>query len=317
MPILCLILPNSHMSMMTDTDEIAARLLDDLEPHLTPGSGLTGHPTPIPRLTAWTSTRPTPPTSAVFEPMFYAVLRGAKMLTMGVNRFRMTPGTCAASSFGLPYSHELVEATPDRPYVGLCLLLDADLLARIVADMPPHEDRWTCAVAAGDLDGVVGEAFSHLVALLRRPEDVDLLAPLREAELYYRLLQSPMGDTLRQVVQRSEHVRQIKAAADWLGTHNDRPVAISDLAASAGMSVTSFHRHFKAVTGHSPLAFQRHLRLLEARKLLSTGKISVAAVAYEVGYQSAAQFSREYKSMFGVPPTADRRRPQPPGAMAA
>lgn len=293
---------------MIDLESTTRRLLDELAPHIAPRRGLVGHPTPVPRLTVWTSTGATPPTSAVFEPMFYAVVRGTKVLTMGANRFEMSAGACAASSFGLPYSHQLIDATPDLPYVGISLHLDIDRLTRVVLDMPRCEERWTCAVAAGDLNGVVGEAFVRFVALLNTPDDIGVLAPHYESELYYRLLQSSMGDTLRQIAQRNDRVRQIKAAADWLGANNSEPVVVSELASSAGMSVTSFHRHFKAVTGYSPLAFQRHMRLLEARKLLAAGSTNVARVAFEVGYQSPSQFSREYKSMFGSSPITDLQR---------
>jgi len=284
------------------------RLLDDVAPYIARLPGPVGRSTPIPRLTVWSSTSLTPATSAIFEPMFYAVVRGAKTLIMGANRFEMAAGACAASSFGLPYSHQLTDAAPDRPYVGISLHLDIDRLARIMLDMPRREDRWACAVAADDLNGAVGEAFARLVGLLKSPGDINMLAPHYESELYYRVLQSPMGDTLRQIGERNDRVRQIKAAADWLGAHNSKPVVIADLAAMSGMSVTSFHRHFKAVTGYSPLAFQRHMRLLEARKLLAAGGANVARVAYEVGYQSPSQFSREYKSQFGSPPVADLRR---------
>lgn len=293
---------------MSDRTHATHRLLEDVAAYRAPGPGLAGCPTPIPRLTVWTSSRATPPMSAVFEPMFYAVARGTKVLTMGANRFEMPAGACAASSFGLPYSHELTGASADLPYVGISLHLDVDLLARVMRDMPRGEDRWACAVAAGDLDGAIGDAFVRLVGLLNTPDDIAMLAPHYESELYYRLLQSPMGDTLRQIGQRNDRVRQIKAAADWLGSNNREPVVIADLAASTGMSVTSFHRHFKAVTGYSPLAFQRHLRLLEARKLLAAGSANVARVAYEVGYQSPSQFSREYKNMFGSPPVTDLQR---------
>ncbi|MEP7456545.1 AraC family transcriptional regulator [Phyllobacterium sp. SB3] len=117
-----------------------------------------------------------------------------------------------------------------------------------------------------------------------------------------------MGDTLRQVGQRSDRCQQLKTAADWLVANHSEPVVIPDLAASSGMSVTSFHRHFKAVTRFSPLAFQRHMRLLEARKLLSAGNTNVSRVAYDVGYASPSQFSREYKSRFGTAPVADLQR---------
>lgn len=289
---------------MTITDQ----LLHLTARYATPRSGLAGCETPIPRLTVWTSSRDTPPTSAVFEPMFYAVVRGTKVLHMGVNRFELTAGACAASSFGLPYSHELTGAAPDLPYVGISLHLDVDMLTRVMRDMPHHAEQWACAVAASDLNGAVGDAFLRLVGLLDNPDDVGMLAHPYETELYYRLLQSPMGNTLRQIGQSNDRIRQIKAAADWLGVHNGKPVAIADLATSCGMSVTSFYRHFKAVTGYTPLTFQRQIRLSEARKLLASGRASVASVAYEVGYQSASQFSREYKKLFGHSPNADLQR---------
>ncbi|MFB9948712.1 AraC family transcriptional regulator N-terminal domain-containing protein [Rhizobium puerariae] len=296
------------LQAMPDARKLISRLLDDVAPFIVPRPQAIGLPTPVPRLTIWTSTRATRPTPALFEPMFYAVVRGTKVLIMGANRFELLAGACAASSFGLPYTHQLAGATPDLPYIGISLHLDIGMLTRVMLDMPRRDDRWTCAVAAGGLDGSVGEAFVRLVGLLRHPDDIGVLAPLYEAELYYRLLQSPMGDTLRQIGQRNERFQQLKGAADWLAANHSEPVIIPDLAASAGMSVTSFHRHFKAVTGYSPLAFQRHMRLLEARKLLTAGSANVSRVAYQVGYLSPSQFSREYKSMFGNSPVADLHR---------
>lgn len=293
---------------MFDPVKPAPALLNAVAPFVSAHAALVGAPTPVPRLTIWTSARPTSPTAAVFEPMFYAVLRGTKVLIMGANRFELTAGACAVSSFGLPYSHQLTGAKPGLPYVGISLHLDAGMLTRIMLDMPKREDRWTCAVTAGGLDGPVGDAFARLVGLLQAPDDIGALAPHYEFELYYRLLQSPMGDTLRQVSQRNDRFRQLKAAADWLASHHREAVNISDLAASSHMSVTSFHRHFKEVTGFSPLAFQRHIRLIEARKLLAGGNTSISRVAYEVGYNSPSQFSREYKTMFGSPPAADLHR---------
>jgi transcriptional regulator GlxA family with amidase domain len=199
-------------------------------------------------------------------------------------------------------------ATTKLPYVGISLHLDVGRLTQIVLDMPKDEARWTCAVAAGDLTGGLGDAFVRLVGLANTPDDIAMLVPHYESELYYRLLRSSMGDTLRQIVQRNDRARQIKAAADWLGSNNSEPVTIPQLASSAGMSVTSFYRHFRAITGFSPLAFQRHIRLREARKLLTGGAATVGSVAYEVGYQSPSQFSREYKNMFGSSPIADLER---------
>ncbi|TQN60527.1 AraC family transcriptional regulator [Agrobacterium tumefaciens] len=293
---------------MLDLAIPTTRLLNDVAPLIPDQGGTVGLPTPVPRLTLWTSTRVTSPTAAVFEPMFYTVLRGTKVLIMGANRFELTSGACAVSSFGLPYSHQLTGARPSLPYIGISLHLDVGILTRVMLDMPKHEDRWTCAVAVGGLDGPVGDAFARLVGLLNAPNDIGALAPHYEFELYYRLLQSSMGDTLRQVGQRNDRFHQLKAAADWLAVNHSEVINIPELAASSNMSVTSFHRHFKEVTGFSPLAFQRHIRLLEARKLLAGGSTNVSRVAYEVGYKSPSQFSREYKSMFGSAPVADLQR---------
>lgn len=293
-----------------DKRELIRRLLDDIEPYVTHLPGPVGRSTEVPRLTVWASTTPTPPVPAVFEPMFYVILRGSKVLVMGANRFELSGGSCATSSFGVPYTHQLVSAAPGVPYVGISLHLDIPKLTRMMLDMPPREHRWTCAVKAGELEGAVGEAFGRLVGLLNSPADVGMLAPFYESELYYRLLQSSMGDTLRQVGQRNDRVQQIKFAADWLGANSEKSITISDLAAKAGMSSTSFYRHFRAVTGYSPLAFQRRMRLLEARKMLSAGAANVSSIAYDVGYQSASQFSREYKNVFGTSPVADLRKGQ-------
>jgi AraC-like DNA-binding protein len=246
---------------------------------------------------------------AMFQPMFYAVLQGTKVLTVGGNRFELSAGACAATSFGLPLIEQVGNATYASPYVAISLDLDIGMLTDVMLDMPKAEDRWVCSAAGGKLEGSLGDAFTRLVSLLAAPDDRAILARHYEVELYYRLLQSPMGDTLRQLGHRDNRSRQIKSAADWLSANADRPAIISELAASVGMSLTSFHRHFKAVTGHSPLAFQRQIRLLEARRLLIAGGSSVSRVAYAVGYVSPAQFSREYKRLFGMPPAADLVKP--------
>ena len=284
------------------------RLLDAVTPYVTRQPGSYSIATPLSRLTVWSSTHPTPPTPAMFQPMFYAVLQGAKALTIGGHDLRLSAGACAATSFGLPYVGQLQDATRGSPYVALGLDLDVDLLTSVMLDMPQAEDRWVCSAAGGMLEGSVGTAFTRFVELLATPDDRAILGRNYEAELYYRLLQSPMGDTLRQLGRRDSRSRKIKIAADWLVTNAGKPIVIPDLAARAGMSLTSFHRHFKAVTGYSPLAFQRQARLLEARRLLTRGGLSVSRVAYAVGYISPSQFSREYKGLFGTPPAQDLAR---------
>lgn len=282
-----------------------AHLLGQVAPFVTRGASGCGSATPVPRMTVWSATQPTPPIPAMFKPMFFVVLQGTKTLTIAGNRFELQAGDCAASSFGMPYVGQVDKATPRAPYVALGLDLDVDLLTDVMLDMPKREDRWVCSAARSKLDGPVGQAFTRLVGLISAPDDQAVLGRHYEFELYYRLLQSSMGDTLRQIGQRDNRQRQIKTAADWLSTNPEKPINVTELAAFVGMSLTSFHRHFRAVTGYSPLAFQRQIRLLEARRLLVAGGVSVSRVAFDVGYVSPSQFSREYKSMFGVQPTAD------------
>ena len=151
------------------------------------------------------------------------------------------------------------------------------------------------------------EPFGRLLRLLAAPTDAPVLAGPFERELCYRLLQGPLGDTLRQVGRRGSRFAQVRAAADWIGGNADKPLSVRRLATDVGMSPTSLPRHFKAVTGYSPLAYQRYLRLLEARRLLLSGAAPVTTTAFTVGYASASQFSREYKRMFGEPPARDVR----------
>jgi AraC-like DNA-binding protein len=282
-----------------------ARLLDAVAPFIMRRTGRLGMAMPLPRLTLWSSTHPTVPTPAMLKPIFYVVLQGAKGLTIGRHSLRLTAGHCVATSFGLPYVGQIDTATRATPFVALGLDLDVALLIDVMLEMPKADDRWACSAKNGDLTGPVGTAFARFVELLAAPEDRGFLGRPYEAEFYYRLLQSPMGDTLRQLGRQDNRSRRIKMAADWLIANADKPAVVPDLAARSGMSLTSFHRHFKAVTGYSPLAFQRQARLLDARRLLASGNRSVSSVAYAVGYASPSQFSREYKNLFGVAPALE------------
>ena len=138
-----------------------------------------------------------------------------------------------------------------------------------------------------------------------------MLAGALQRELCYRLLQGLLGDTVRQVGRRGSRFAQIRAAAEWIGANAAKPLRVGRLAADVGMSATSLHRHFKAVTAYSPLAYQRTLRLLEARRLLLAGVAPITTTAVSVGYASPSQFSREYKCMFGEPPVRDVKLREP------
>lgn len=269
--------------------------------------------TAIPRLAIWRSIGPTRPEPAMFDPKFYMLLQGRKRMTIGGQHLDYAAGRYAVSSVGIPFMTRVTEASPEAPYLGVELALDAGLVASLLLDMPDTGAREAPAIDTAQAADDVTEPLERLLRLLSSPADIPVLAPLFERELYYRLLGGPVGGTLRQVVRSHARFAQVRAAIEWIGGNASEPMSVAKLAKAVGMSATSFHRHFKAVTAHSPLAYQRHVRLLGARELLVSGEANVTAIAFAVGYASASQFSREYKRMFGVSPIHDaglaRRRP--------
>ena len=262
-----------------------------------------GSPTAIPRLIIWSADAPTTPVPALFE--FYLLLQGAKRLTVAGRSFGFRPGTAAAASVGLPFTSQVVEACAEEPYLGIEWKIDAGVVASLLLDMPDSTDRQTGAISVAQIDDGVTEPLGRLLRLLDTPTDIPVLAPYFERELCYRLLQSPLGPRLRQIGRHGTRFGQIKRAAAWIAGNADKPMSVERLAAQVGMSVTSFHRHFKAVTAHTPLAYRRHIRLLDARRRLASGGDTVTGTAFATGYGSASQFSREYKRAFGVRPIRD------------
>ena len=282
--------------MLAEMAAIAARHASGLET-----------PTAVPRMTIWRSDIATGPTPAMYAAKFYLLLQGRKVKTIGGLTLDVRAGDYSICSVPLPFTGQIVEASPERPYVALSFALRAGLLAELLLDVSASDARGVPAVASTRATADVLEPLDRLLRLLSKPADIPVLAPSYERELYYRLLQGPMGDTLRQIVGHATRFDQIRTAVEWIGENVDGPMRVADLAASVGMSVTSFHRHFKGVTGHSPLAYQRQLRLLDARRLLTSGATNVTEAAFEKGYASSSQFSREYKRMFGIPPMRDLR----------
>ena len=264
-----------------------------------------GIPTEIPQLTIWSAEAPTDPIPALFEPALYMLLQGLKRMTIAGKTFECRAGTCVVASVGLPFTSQVIEACPELPYLGIELRLDAGIVASLLLDMPDCTDQQSGAVSIALADESIVEPLDRLLRLLDAPSEISMLAPQFERELCYRLLQGPLGARLRQIGRHNARFGQIRMAADWIRENADKPMSVERLAASVGMSVTSFHRHFKAVTAHTPLAYQRHIRLLDARRRLASGSMNVTATAFAIGYASASQFSREYKRTFGVPPVRD------------
>ena len=265
-----------------------------------------GLPTAIPRLTVWSAPVPSDPIPALFEPEFYLLLQGAKRLEFGGKSIAFEPGTCAIASVGLPFTSQVIKARPELPYFGVELRLDPGVICGLLMGAPDRADESSGAISTAQADDRVLDSLGRLLGLLETPADIPVLAAQFEREVCYRLLQGALGARLRQIGGQNARFGQIRTAAAWIRENADQSMNIKRLAASVGMSVTSFHRHFKAVTEHTPLAYQRYIRLLEAKRRLAAGSVSVTETAFSTGYCSASQFSREYKKLFGVPPSATR-----------
>ena len=261
----------------------------------------------IPRLGLGVSHQCSKPAATLYEPMICLVLQGAKQVIIGDRTLRYDPACSFIASLDLPASGWVVEATPDKPFVAVSLTIDRTALAALIPETQGPAEADATGFAVTPVTPEMLEAWDNLVALLDSPQDVAVLAPLREREVLYRLLQGPHGGMLRQIVRDDSRLSRVRRAIGWLQEHFDQKMRIEMLAEIAGMSVPSFHRHFKAATAMSPLQFQKSLRLQAARRLLTT-HAEAARAAYSVGYESASQFSREYARMFGAPPSRDIER---------
>ena len=271
-------------------------------------------PVVLPGMELWRSHVPVPPTGAMYEPRIYVPLQGTKRLFAGERVYEYGAGEFVLVSTDVPVVGEVIEASQDVPYLAVSVALEPASIAALLLDLPPAPaalDDACSFVVTQTTPGLI-EALLRLVRLLDAPDDIPILAPMIERELLYRILQGPRGVVLRQLARVDSRVSQIQRALKWIRAHLAEPLPVETLAAVASMSVSSFHRHFKAVTGFSPLAYHKQVRLQEARVRLLGTPTDVASVAFSVGYESASQFSREYARQFGVPPTKDSARLRTP-----
>ena len=264
--------------------------------------------TAIPALTLVRRDKPTETTSYMHEPSICLIVQGAKRVLLGEDIYVYDAHRFLLTSVDLPIVAEVLEASPQKPYLGLMLKLDQREIAQLMVDssLPPprvrQEDR---GMAIGEVTVPLLSAFKRLIDLLDAPEDIPVLAPLVQREILYRLLMGDQGPRLRQIAAAGCKSHQIAKAIDWLKANFAQTLRIDDLAAYTRMSTSAFHHHFRALTAMSPLQYQKWLRLHEARKLMFTEQLDAANAAFQVGYESPSQFSREYSRLFGAPPLRD------------
>jgi AraC-like DNA-binding protein len=263
--------------------------------------------TGIPRLAMVQGKVPEHDLAAVYDPMINLILQGSKSMTIGDQTLRYDPATYFVMSVDLPAVGSVHPAGTGEPYLALSLTLDPEILAGILESAPVGTGRATSqgfSVAA--VTPELLEAWVRLLRLMERPEDIPVLAPAYEREILYRVLQGPQGWMLRDIATPESALSRIQAAILWIRENFTQPLRVAALADRVAMSVSAFHRQFKAVTNMSPLQFQKTIRLMHARRLMVTEALSASAVSIRVGYESPSQFSREYSRFFGRSPMRDR-----------
>ena len=264
--------------------------------------------TPIQGLNLHRWETPTEPTSYMLAPSICMIGQGRKRLFLGEDIYIYDAHRFLITSVDLPVVAQIIEASREKPYLGLTMELDLRMIARLMLDndMPssrPTKDR--LGIAVSEVSVPLHDAFNRLLDLLEHPEDIPALAPLVQQEIFYRLLMGEQGPRLRQISTIGNHGYQIARAIDWLKENFSKPVKVEDLAGKVGLSVSAFHNHFRSITAMSPLQFQKRMRLNEARRLMLSNQFDAARAAFEVGYESPSQFSREYSRLFGAPPLRD------------
>lgn len=237
--------------------------------------------------------------SSLYEPVVCLILQGRKLTTLGTRTLASGPSDCLLVSHDLPVVARVVEA----PYLALIFPVDVAALRALAHEVPPVDGAEGAAVEVHAVEPALEDALGRLLGLAE--DEVPFLGPLLVREIHYRLLRAPFGGMLRSLVRPDSHASAIARAIAQIRRDFRAPIAVPELARSVGMSPSSFHQHFRAVTASTPLQYQKELRLLAARRLLATAG-SVAEAAWQVGYQSPNQFSREYARKFGIPPRADR-----------
>lgn len=283
-----------------------------------PAEGI--QPTPLERLMLVRSSTTTMRMPNVYQPLLCLVVQGHKQVELGDQHFMYSPGRYGIVTHDLPTTGRVVEASPERPY--LCFVLNFDPvalgeLAQKTAPPPGRADALGMAVSEANAELL--DAALRLLRLLDDPQALPVLAPMAEQEILYRLLTGQHGARMRQITSGHGRVAQVGRAIAWIRQHFREPFSIGRLAEAAGMSASSLHEHFRAVTAMTPLQFQKQLRLQDARSLMLVDGLDAATAAFRVGYESPSQFSREYRRHFGDPPARDiaRLRAAPQLALVA
>jgi len=267
--------------------------------------------TSYPDLTFIRSSTESEPIPTVYKPSLCVVAQGAKRILLGSESYLYDAGSFLAASVHLPVTGQVIEASQAAPYLSLQLQFEMDQILDVIQQSnfkdQPHHDSYR-GIVVSQMSDPLHEAIMRLIGLLDTPDDLPVLAPYAVREILYRMLQTEQGSLIRQFALIGSQAQRIAHVIDRMNRTYTETLRVDDLAAGAKMSTSSFFTYFKEVTAMTPIQYQKQLRLVEARRLLLTTEIDATSAAYQVGYESATQFNREYARFFGQPPIRDVRR---------
>jgi len=271
--------------------------------------------TQIDGLRLYRRSEPSPCASAAYQPSLVVFVQGEKRINVGKTIYVCDGSNFLLTSIDLPVISQVTKASPQEPILGMLLQLDMPMIREILAQQefhfsPDASDARGMAVGVSSMQLL--DACTRLVDLLDIPQDIPFLSRLIEREIIYRLLRSPQGQHLRAIATLGEQSHRTAKVVSWLRMNFAKPLRVEELAAIAQMGVSTFHHHFRSLTAMSPLQYQKQLRLHVARERMLNEGLDAASAAFEVGYESASQFNREYSRFFGLPPMRDvksRRMP--------
>jgi len=273
--------------------------------HLDP---LGEHPTAIPGLALFRRTAPSPCYRATYEPSLSVFVQGRKLIELGGTRYLCDGSSFLLTSIDVPVQSQIVEASEEVPLLSMYLRLDMPIVREVLSreDLPePETSSQLRGLAVGETTPGLLSACTRLIDLLDTPDDIPFLSPLIQREIVYRILRTPQGERLRAIATRGDVSHKTARAIAWLRANYAKPLRTEDLASVARMGVSTLHHQFRALTAMSPLQYQKQLRLQAARQRMLMDGMDASSAAYEVGYESVSQFSREYSRLFGQPPMRD------------
>lgn len=264
--------------------------------------------TDVPGLVALCNRKPTKLEGRLYDPLICLILQGRKETYIGERKLSFGQGESLIVSHDLPVMAQVTEASQSTPYIAIAMSIDLQIIRSLydqIDDLDSLQSQF-CAMDTAKADTELVSAFSRLFELVDNPLEAKVMVPLVLREIHFRILLAKNGGMLRQLLMRDSHASRIGKAIDRIRQDFAAPLAVPELANIVGMSTSSFHEHFKAVTSSTPLQYQKDLRLLQARRLIQEGDCTVSSAAFAVGYESPTQFSREYSRKFGIAPRSDR-----------